>query len=86
MKNLEHILQVECLKWFYYQYPKYSNLIFAIPNGGQRNIVVAKKLKEEGVKPGVPDLFLPVPNNGFCGLFIEMKSEKGILSNNQKSC
>lgn len=56
-------------------------LLFAIPNGGVRNIVVAKKLKAEGVKPGVPDLFLPVPRIARCGhracdragLFVELK-------------
>jgi len=30
-------------------------------------------LKCEGVKPGVPDLFLPVARGGFFGLYIEMK-------------
>ena len=33
---------------------------------------------------GVPDLFLPVPKNGYHGLFIEMKSEKGCLTENQQ--
>lgn len=32
-------------------------LIFAIPNGGKRNVIVARKMKAEGVKPGVPDYF-----------------------------
>jgi len=48
-------------------------LLFAIPNGGHRNVVVAKKLKAEGVRAGVPDLFLPVARGRFHGLFIEMK-------------
>lgn len=50
------------------------NLIFHIPNGGSRNVLEAKNLKKQGVKPGVPDLFLPFPKNQYCGLFIEMKS------------
>ncbi len=52
------------------------NLIFAIPNGGLRRKAVAGKLKAEGVKAGVPDLFLPVPRKGFHGLFIELKIGK----------
>lgn len=50
------------------------NLIFHIPNGGTRNVIEAVNLKRQGVKAGVPDLFLPYPKNGKHGLFIEMKS------------
>ena len=64
MKNGEHQLQVECVKWFRFQYPKLANLLFAIPNGGLRNIKVATKLKAEGVLAGVPDLFLAIPAQG----------------------
>ncbi|MEC4683385.1 MAG: VRR-NUC domain-containing protein [Nitrospirota bacterium] len=48
-------------------------LLFHVPNGGLRHPVTAARLKLLGVKPGVPDLILPVPKNGFMGLFIEMK-------------
>lgn len=50
---------------------------FAIPNGGLRNIVVAKKLKAEGVRAGTPDIFIPVPCGRYCGMFLEMKKRKG---------
>ena len=54
-----------------------EEFVFAIPNGGLRNVVVAKKMKAEGVKPGVPDLFFTLARGGYHGLFIEMKRIKG---------
>jgi VRR-NUC domain. len=38
----------------------------------------------EGRKAGVPDLFLPVNNGCYSGLYIEMKSKTGSLSPKQK--
>ena len=55
-----------------------------VPNGGHRNKIVAARLRQEGVKPGVPDICLPVPRNGYHGLYIEMKSAKGRLGKEQK--
>lgn len=48
-------------------------LLHAIPMGGKRHIAVAKKLKAEGAKAGVPDVCLPVPRQGYHGLYIENK-------------
>ena len=76
MSNLEHNLQVACVRWFGYQYP--DRLIFAIPNGGHRHISVAVKLKKEGVLAGVPDLFIPEPVGQHSGLFIEMKIKPNV--------
>ena len=58
-------------------------LMFAIPNGGHRLKAVAGKMKAEGVKPGVPDIFLPVPRQQYHGLFVEMKTQKGAISKEQ---
>jgi hypothetical protein len=86
MKQTEHDEQVKLFQWAKAQSGKHPqlSLMFAIPNGGQRNIVTATKLKAEGVKSGVPDIFLAVPSNTAHGLFIEMKSPKGKVSDNQK--
>ena len=52
-------------------------MLFSIPNGGDRNVIVARKLKAEGVRRGVPDLCLCLPRGGYHGLFIELKRQKG---------
>lgn len=64
------------------EYPELEWL-FHIPNGGSRHKVEAGKLKAMGVKPGVPDLFLPIPKRSWNGLFIELKNEKGKSSKEQ---
>ena len=58
--------------------PEWS-LLFAIPNGGYRKLKTGIRLKRTGLKPGIPDMMLPVGRGGFLGLFIEMKSEKGVV-------
>ena len=52
------------------------DLLFAIPNGGDRNVSVAASLKAEGVRSGVPDLCWPVPRGQFAGLYLELKVPK----------
>ena len=52
-------------------------LLFAVPNGGQRDVRVAARLSGEGVRAGVPDLCLPVPRGVHHGLYIELKRIKG---------
>jgi hypothetical protein len=80
MQQQEHDEQCTLINWWrltHQQFGVSEQLLFAIPNGGQRNVIVAAKLKAEGVRAGVPDLFLAVPNRNFSGLFIEMKKRKG---------
>ena len=52
-------------------------LLFHIPNGGSRNEIEALHLRRQGVKPGVPDLCLPVARGGCHGLYIELKRREG---------
>lgn len=90
MKSLEHSEQVNLIQWWALQCKRFGiheQLLFAIPNGGQRNIITAKRMKDEGVRAGIPDLFLAVPRGRFHGLFVEMKKPRGgVVSDAQKAC
>ena len=59
--------------------------VFAIPNGGKRHPAVAVKMKAEGVKAGAWDIFVPVPIDDKCGLWIEMKYGANKLTENQEA-
>ncbi|WP_335951732.1 VRR-NUC domain-containing protein [Acinetobacter beijerinckii] len=61
-----------------------SDYLFHIPNGGSRNLIEASKLKKMGVKAGVPDLQLIIPNGLIHGLWIELKSKAGKLQPSQR--
>lgn len=80
----EHNHQRLIVAWFRSRYPDLDRLFFAIPNGGKRDPVTAKRLKDEGVLPGVPDLLLAVPAGGYAGLFLEAKTRTGSASKAQK--
>lgn len=71
---------------------KYPELLWLhhIPNGthigGDARWAVGKNNKQMGVKPGIPDLFLPCiggKSREFGGLYIEMKKPGGLLSEHQ---
>ena len=71
--------QVTLFQWARMNRGKYPalDLLHAIPNGGSRNPIEAKHLKDQGVKPGVPDICLPVPSRHHTALYIELKRRKG---------
>jgi hypothetical protein len=82
----EHAHQCALFCWISKQIEQYPELqwVFAIPNGGERSASQAARLKAEGVKSGVSDIFLPFPKKGYSGFFIEMKKPKGKESKEQK--
>lgn len=75
-EHQEQVALFEWASWMEKQIPE-LHLMHAIPNGGKRDKVTAARLKAEGVKPGVPDICLPVPRGDKHGLYIEMKRRKG---------
>lgn len=86
----EHSHQAALFCWAAQNSDKYPELkwMYAIPNGGQRDMVTASRLKAEGVKSGVSDVCLPVARDSemgrYHGLYIEMKKPGGRESQNQK--
>lgn len=66
------------------QHPE-LRLLYHIPNGGLRQRTVARKLRAEGVKPGVSDYCLPVARAGCHGLYIELKAIDGVRSPEQRA-
>lgn len=91
-RDLEHKEQVAVCQWWAHAHKKYGLpefALFAIANGGHRHMLTAVRLKAEGVRPGIPDLFLAAAigdeyGNLWGGLFIEMKSKEGAESEQQK--
>lgn len=74
----EHEEQAALLQWWELAAPKeIKPLLFAIPNGGLRSKATAARLRAEGVRAGVPDLFLAVTTPGYAGLWLELKRGAG---------
>jgi len=82
----EHTEQVALFNWAKLMESRHPQLglLFSIPNGGHRHVVVASKLKASGTKAGIPDIFLPVPCGTKHGLWIELKFGKNRVSKIQK--
>jgi len=89
MKSREHEAQAAVIRWARSMeliLPS-LRLLLAIPNAAKRSPGLAAMLKAEGLKSGVPDLFLPVPmSTGIAwvpGLFVEMKIRPNRVTENQ---
>jgi hypothetical protein len=83
----EHTEQRALVTWAALQSKTIIELasLFSVPNGAYVSNAQAGKLKSEGLRAGVPDLFLAIPRRGFAGMFIEMKRVTGgVVSEAQK--
>ena len=90
-KASEHDEQVRVFNWIFdniINYPE-LDLAYAVPNGamlggGRIGAIRANALKAEGLRPGVSDIVVPSPRGGYFGMYLEMKTKTGTLSENQK--
>lgn len=58
-------------------------LLLHIPNGEKRDKATAARLKAMGVRAGIPDILLPIPNEHYHGLWIELKTTRGTVKPEQ---
>jgi len=78
MQEVEHKLQKAIVEYLEIRRICY----WAVPNGGHRKLSVAKKMKAEGVKAGVPDITI-IHDGKYYGIEIKKpktQTPKGYLS------
>lgn len=90
----EYGIQVKCFNWFNRAYPEFYHLFFTIKNDGAKKVITDKngrkvpiggiRDKAMGVKAGVADTFFALPRGSYHGFFIELKTETGKQSDDQK--
>lgn len=71
--------QAALFRWAAYNRVKYPELemLYHIPNEGKRTQITGHRLKAQGLRAGVPDICLPVPNVVHTALYIELKRREG---------
>lgn len=74
---LEHTEQVAFFNWLEHDLPFVYARAFAVPNGSHKSPAAAVWFRDEGLKSGVPDIFIMLPNGWYHCLVIEMKRQKG---------
>ena len=96
MKKLgptEHQIQSALIEWRDLQSKTRPELewLHAIPNGMRATPEVGAWMAREGMTRGIPDMCLPVPKRHqgmitYCGLYLEVKTEKGRVTPEQRAC
>jgi len=77
MRVEEHRIQRQIVEYLTLNHVE----VFAIPNGGHRDVATATILKREGVRRGAPDLMIIGKSKIY---FVEVKTQKGKQSEYQK--
>jgi hypothetical protein len=82
LKTEEHDAQVDLFRDHIWPRLVAGAVAFAVGNGGKRHPKVAKAMKDEGVTPGVPDIFAIRNRQAY---FLEMKKAKGGCRRSRRS-
>lgn len=80
----ETIEQIKGMDWLRENYPDYAKLTMHIPNERKQKPIWGYILRLMGLLKGASDLFMAAPAGEFHGLFVEVKTKKGRLTENQK--
>ena len=62
----------------------WGQFLYHIPNESIGGIKGVTRNRQMGCRKGVPDLCLPIPMSGYHGLYIELKTDRGRLNEDQK--
>lgn len=81
-KHTEDWHQKQLIQWAR-KYP-WSQFLYHIPNETTGGMGWVMRNRQMGCRKGVPDLCMPIPMQGFNGLYIELKTERGRLEADQK--
>jgi hypothetical protein len=82
MRQIEHNIQVSIITYLRYAHP---SAIFCASAGGMFTTPKqGKKMVAAGYVKGYPDLAIHEPRGGYHGLFIELKSDTGKTSPEQR--
>lgn len=81
----ETIEQITVMDWLRWKHPLIVKLTMHIPNERKQNKIWGLVLAHMGVLAGASDLFMAYPRKNYHGLFLEMKTKKGRLTDNQKT-
>jgi hypothetical protein len=74
----EATLQTKCVSWFDEEFKELHDLLYHNYNNPP-NRIAGSRLKKQGLRKGIPDLSLAAGNL----LYIENKTETGVLSDDQ---
>jgi hypothetical protein len=85
----EYEEQGAVIDWWWNAHKGYGLPLFAlysVPNGAHlaRGYIGAAMLKKTGMRRGIPDLVLAAPRGGYHSLYVEMKSQGGVESDEQR--
>jgi hypothetical protein len=73
MAKPEQIDHINTVNWFNHHFPELKDDFHHFANERKCSYYEGNILKRMGVKKGVPDFFLALPQNGKAGLWIELK-------------